>query len=353
MSVVYISSTDKDLKDYRRRVADDLRRCGYTVDSMEKYPARDARPRNACEADAAKCDIYIGIFAWMYGSAPREDNPEEKSFTELEYLAAGRAQKPRFVFLMAEEFPWPSTLRDAEMDKDAGQRVRNLRNILKRERWAAFFETPDHLANQVLISLFQYESLKPVEIFELPAVDVDVLNLPDLFKVPKQLGGSPLPNIQQQIERSGSVEFGAIQLGPTPWWNTRLHLLAALALDFTKIKAFVIQDAQGRVLVVASPAEIRRALTRSNPKLEMAYLQSLVQAPGPPTNSLIDSIISVYPTQLMAAFGGQPETEVKQVVTSDEFGIRLNIKGEGEVLQELPRERKALLKGTAPYIVLP
>src|SRR5215470_7172188 len=114
MSVVYISSTDKDLKDYRRMVTEDLQRCGYTVDSMDKYAARDSTPRSACEDDVSKCDIYVGLFAWMYGSAPQDDNPEQKSFTELEYLTAVKREKPRFVFLMADEYPWPATLRDAE-----------------------------------------------------------------------------------------------------------------------------------------------------------------------------------------------------------------------------------------------
>jgi hypothetical protein len=64
---VYISSTYEDLKEHRRAVADALRDCGYKVDAMEKYPARDDRPKAACEADVSNCDIYIGIFAWRYG----------------------------------------------------------------------------------------------------------------------------------------------------------------------------------------------------------------------------------------------------------------------------------------------
>jgi len=45
MKSVYISSTYEDLKDYRQPVADVLRDCGYNVDAMEKYPARDDRPK--------------------------------------------------------------------------------------------------------------------------------------------------------------------------------------------------------------------------------------------------------------------------------------------------------------------
>lgn len=64
MSSVYISSTYGDLKEHRAAVAETLRRCDYNVDAMEKYAARDDRPKPACEADATNCDIYVGIFAW-------------------------------------------------------------------------------------------------------------------------------------------------------------------------------------------------------------------------------------------------------------------------------------------------
>ena len=57
MKSIYISSTYEDLKDYRRAVADALRDCGYNVDAMEKYPARDDRPKAASEADVLSCDL--------------------------------------------------------------------------------------------------------------------------------------------------------------------------------------------------------------------------------------------------------------------------------------------------------
>jgi hypothetical protein len=138
MKAVYISSTDDDLKDHRRAATDSLRNCGFNVDAMEKYSARDDRPKAACEADAAACDIYIGLFAWRYGHVPAEDNPEGKSITELEYLAAGRAEKPRLIFLLADDYPWPASLRDAEQQPDEGKRVRELRVRLKTRffcRW--------------------------------------------------------------------------------------------------------------------------------------------------------------------------------------------------------------------------
>ena len=92
MKSVYISSTREDLRKHLRCVTETLQRCGYNVEAMEKYHARDNRPKDACETDAAKCDIYVGIFAWRYGYVPVENNPKRMSITELEYLARQKSR---------------------------------------------------------------------------------------------------------------------------------------------------------------------------------------------------------------------------------------------------------------------
>ena len=64
MKSICLSSTYSDLKDHRKAVADLLRNCGYSVDAMEQYAARDERPRKACEGDVARRDVYVGVFAY-------------------------------------------------------------------------------------------------------------------------------------------------------------------------------------------------------------------------------------------------------------------------------------------------
>jgi Domain of unknown function (DUF4062) len=343
MKSVYISSTRKDLKEHLEAVAETLRRCGYDVEAMEKYPARDDRPRAACEADVAKCDIYAGIFAWMYGFVPVEDNPEGKSITELEYLAAGD-QKPRLIFLLADDAPWPSSLRDAEQQPDAGKRIRDLRNRLKAERWTAFFRSPDDLAKQILTSIIQTESTKQVG-------SMDAIQE---VQTAAEFGPSFLTNLQQRFAELKSTEFIALRLGPTVWWNTRLHLASALASDFTEIRQFVILDPARRVLIVTSPLEVRRALTKSQPKLEMAYLQCRELAFPPFATSEVDSIISSYPSAVMSVFAGQQETQIKQVITPTSLR-ELGIKQEGEVLEKFahgPFSYADIMQRRERYVVL-
>ena len=83
MADIYLSSTFSDLKTYREAVYRALRQMQYNVIAMEDYVAKDQRPLDRCLADVAKCDLYIGLFAWRYGYVPAEDNPDGKSITEL------------------------------------------------------------------------------------------------------------------------------------------------------------------------------------------------------------------------------------------------------------------------------
>jgi hypothetical protein len=343
MTSVYISSTRTDLKKHIRSVAETLERCGYAVEAMEKYHARDDRPKDACEADAAKCDIYVGIFAWRYGYVPVRDNPKRKSITELEYLAA--AKKLRLIFLLAENVRWPSSLQDAKHMKDKGKRIRALRNRLKKEHWTGFFKSPDDLAKQVLTTIVQIESTKRVG--SMDAIQEEVQKA-------AEFGPSFLTNLQQRFAELSSTEFIALRLGPTVWWNTRLHLASALAADFTEIRQFLILDAAKRVLLVTSPLEIRRALTKSQPKLEMAYLQCRAQAQPPFPTSEVDSVISAYPNALSSVFAGQQENAIKEVVTPTSLR-ELGIKQQGEALERpvnRPFSYAEIMQPRERYVVL-
>ena len=66
----YLSSTYEDLKDYRQRAYDELRKLEFDVLAMEHYGAANMRPVDKCLADVGSADLYIGIFAHRYGFVP-------------------------------------------------------------------------------------------------------------------------------------------------------------------------------------------------------------------------------------------------------------------------------------------
>lgn len=154
MASIYISSTFEDLKDYRAAVDQALRGMRHNVNRMEDYTASDQRPLDKCLADVAAGDVYVGIFAWRYGYIPPQDNPEQKSITELEYLQAARTGKPRLIFLLDESTPWQRTLMDEVTGGgENGGRIRALRQWLMTEHVRAIFKTPADLATSVSTAL--------------------------------------------------------------------------------------------------------------------------------------------------------------------------------------------------------
>ena len=103
MATFYLSSTFLDLKECREEVARTLRLMGHSVVGMEDYVAEGQVPLKKCLEDVAKCDAYLGIFAWRYGYIPKEGNPERKSITELEYREALRLKKEPLIFILRRE----------------------------------------------------------------------------------------------------------------------------------------------------------------------------------------------------------------------------------------------------------
>lgn len=343
MRRVYLSSTIGDLEEFRTVAADALRNCGYDVDWMERYAARDDRPKAACESDVAKADYYVGIFAWRYGYVPEDNNPEGRSITELEYRAAGAASKPRFIFLLDNNAPWSSKHRDAEQEPDKGQRIRDLRNTLTKEQWAGFFHSPDNLAKNVLVSLFQYEATKRAE---------DVKPLNDVQSA-AEFGPSFLPNIGAQMDALRSVEFVSLSLGPKPWWNTRLHLAAALASDFTDIKQMLVLNADGGVELMAPPMEVRRAFAKAYPKLEAAYQKSR-ELPCQ-FQSPVDCVIANYISAGLEVFG-RSEMDFKLVVNPTSLR-ELGIRQQGEAIEQLGAPgnlvpHSDIVRRQAPFLLL-
>jgi Domain of unknown function (DUF4062) len=151
MAKIYLSSTYSDLEDHRRRVYASLRRLRQDIIAMEDSVSTDVRPLQQCLSDVADCGVYVGIFAWKYGHVPPEDeNPDGRSITELEYREAGRLGRPRLVFVLRPDAPWPPTEMDAHTgDGERGDRIRRLRDELLAEHHVALFSTPEELGGAV------------------------------------------------------------------------------------------------------------------------------------------------------------------------------------------------------------
>jgi energy-coupling factor transporter ATP-binding protein EcfA2 len=142
---IYVSATKQDLDAYRTRASNVIRRLGDVDVAMEHYAAEEMRPLDRCLADVAECDVYVGIFAWRSGFVP-EGHTE--SITELEYAEAERLKKPRLVFLLDDEAPWPPKW----IDKDRTS-IERLRTRVADASVVAFFKSEDGLAAELSAAL--------------------------------------------------------------------------------------------------------------------------------------------------------------------------------------------------------
>jgi hypothetical protein len=93
MARVYVSSTKVDLEEERRAVFAWLHQRGH--EGVHSYVADSDTVRQSCVADVATCDAYVLILGRRYGFVPPDDNPNNRSITELEYEAAlSKADRP-------------------------------------------------------------------------------------------------------------------------------------------------------------------------------------------------------------------------------------------------------------------
>jgi hypothetical protein len=145
------------------------------------------------------------------------------------------------------------------------------------------------------------------------------------------------------------VEF---EIGQTPWWNTRLYLLAALAESSYGNRGFVFVDQDRRYLLLASPKEVRYRLRLRWPLLETVYTAFRSNAITP--ESIITNLW-MFPQAVSAAFGKE-EKDAIEVVTEHHLTYELGIVPGAEVV-DLPGKSQHFIEAEivarhTPYVAL-
>src|SRR5262245_31293761 len=98
-------------RSFVQAVLDAINRAGLAAVDMGYFAARDGQPADYCQQRVRDCEIYLAVVGFRYGSlVPGED----VSYTELEFLEASVAGKPRLVFLLDETAELPADLVDAD-----------------------------------------------------------------------------------------------------------------------------------------------------------------------------------------------------------------------------------------------
>jgi hypothetical protein len=101
---VFISSTYKDLKEYRSSAIHAVEGTNYQAGKMEVFGARSNEPTKACLKEVEESGIFIGLYALRYGFVPDDS---DISITEMEYAHAEKLGKEIYCFLLDDESqPW-------------------------------------------------------------------------------------------------------------------------------------------------------------------------------------------------------------------------------------------------------
>ena len=148
---VFISSTYKDLVDYRAAAIRAVEGTNYQASKMEVFGARSEEPLYACLKEVEESDLFIGIYALRYGFIPEGS---DISITEMEYLHAKNLQKPIYCFMLDDENqPWLSKWIEDEPGKS---QLKDFKQRIQRSHVCDYFTTPDDLRAKVANGLSHY-----------------------------------------------------------------------------------------------------------------------------------------------------------------------------------------------------
>ncbi len=99
---LFLSSTTDDLDTFRAQVIEVCSRLSIDVEAMENWGPDPSAAASLCQCKIANADIFLGIYAYRYGSQP--EGFDGKSYTELEYeWAVARRPRPQILIYMIKK----------------------------------------------------------------------------------------------------------------------------------------------------------------------------------------------------------------------------------------------------------
>lgn len=157
-SFVFLSYTsDMDQwptgKSFRQAACDGIVEAGFVPRHMGHFPARSTTPADNDQQELAKCDIYVGILGFNYGT-PVRDQPEW-SHVQHEFYAAQKSGKKLLVFLLHDAAEGQPPLANPGGEHSARQLAfrQEVLNLNGRGLACNFFNTADELHHVVYRAL--------------------------------------------------------------------------------------------------------------------------------------------------------------------------------------------------------
>lgn len=150
--IVFVSSTYRDLVQYREVLRLALETSGYDFRGMEYFPAQQLPPLEVCLGALEGCDVYVGILGRIYGSSPSR---RVKSYTELEYERAKELNIYTIWLILDDN----ANVRPNHVEQDPSrlQRLNRFRDRILHNHTIQTFCDPHETAWKILAALRTYE----------------------------------------------------------------------------------------------------------------------------------------------------------------------------------------------------
>lgn len=175
---VFISSTSKDLADYRQAAINICNRLQLAPIAMEFFSAMGSGATNGSRKKVEESDLYVGIFAHRYGYI---EDGFDKSVTEIEFDFAGDRGLDRLCFLVKPDYPWPPELIDYEHRDQLLAFKQKVNTSLIRAEFTTLEDFQVKLIQALTEWLKQRTTIDPKENAHLKTPVVDLPPQPALF----------------------------------------------------------------------------------------------------------------------------------------------------------------------------
>lgn len=153
---IFLSSTFRDLAEYRSAAGEMLRSLGHDILGSDDDAASGEPPFETSLKNVEICDVFVAIIGWTYGYIPpdKDSNPAGRSVSELEYEHAKKLGKPLLIFMADSTVPVP---QDRLSVSEQPERLDAFRRRLEQEHIVARFESPADLAAQVGVAISNFQ----------------------------------------------------------------------------------------------------------------------------------------------------------------------------------------------------
>ena len=132
-----------------------IERAGHAVVDMGSWTAEDTTSRDACEKALSRCDVYVAILGFRYGSIVAND--PSRSYVELEFDSAANVGIPRLVFLVDEQLD-VAVSHAFHVDENSFRQDLFRQRVRQENLVYAKIRSPHDLENKLFQSLIELTS---------------------------------------------------------------------------------------------------------------------------------------------------------------------------------------------------